>query len=552
MTGDPRTYDVVVGGSGAAGLTAALAAAVEGLSVLVLERGDQIGGTSAYSGGMIWAPCNEHFHERNGEHDSREAALEYIRGLVQERGYDDSLLETYVDESGPTVAFIEKHTPLRFAASQTYTDYFYGRAGSTRGGRSVAPIPFSATSVLGDQEPRVITSPHFPIPLTLDELAGSESSDPRNDGGALLQSADLRALARQRKADGYAANGRALIAGLLAGFLDAGGTVETGARVVGLTGGRDGVTGVVIETEGGRSTVAAQRGVVLATAGFEWDRELLLAFLGTEDVAPVSVPTNTGDGLRMALAVGAGLANMTASWGIPATLDPERIVAGHPLPSLVSTRFEGGSIAVNREGRRFVNEGAQYTDFTKAFLRFDEVTQTYPNRSPAWLIFDQQVRDHVVVNDLKPGQPTPAWVLEAPALDALAELIDVPVDALAATVARFNENARAHRDPDFARGEVWFEGQASGGPSPESLTPIENAPFYATRLHHGLFGTAGGLRLDERGRVRALDGNGAIPGLYAAGNVAASIFGTTYPGGGITLGLAVTFGRLAGQTIATG
>jgi hypothetical protein len=185
-------------------------------------------------------------------------------------------------------------------------------------------------------------------------------------------------------------------------------------------------------------------------------------------------------------------------------------------------------------------------DFRKRHLDYDPTTQTYPNESPVWMIFDQRVRDRTHSGDLHPGGPTPDWVKEAPTLETLAAQISVDPAVLRAEVERFNQHVDEGADPDFGRGTVWWEGWTSGGPSAEkSLARIDAPPFYAMPLYDGVLGTAGGLLVDEHARVRSMRG-GHIAGLYGAGNVVAGIFGPAYPGGGATLGPAITFGYLAG------
>jgi len=289
---------------------------------------------------------------------------------------------------------------------------------------------------------------------------------------------------------------------------------------------------------------------VLATGGFEWNTDLVRAFLGV-DVHPLSPPGNRGDGLIMAMEAGAALANMSSAWWYPAMQDPGLSYEGEPLFLLGSGRNFAGSIVVNRHGRRFVNEGATYQDMPKAFQIFDPVGHEYPNQAPVWMIFDQALKDRAVVGTLLPGMPAPDWVDQAPSIRQLAQHIGVDADNLEHTVARFNEHAADHQDPDFHRGTLWFEGFMTGGPNPAGcLRPIDRPPFYALPIYHGVLGTNGGALVDEDARVRRPRG-GVIPGLYAAGNAAACVFGPAYPGGGATLGPAMTFGYLAGRHAAS-
>jgi 3-oxosteroid 1-dehydrogenase len=285
---------------------------------------------------------------------------------------------------------------------------------------------------------------------------------------------------------------------------------------------------------------------VLACGGFEWNPELVRAFLGVPEVRPLSPPTNVGDGLAMALEAGAAVANMSVAWSFPVAYDGTSTYEDEPLSILATPRMEAGCITVNQSGRRFVNEGVTYMDFNRAHRDYDATTQTYPNESPVWMVFGAKVRDRLHVADLHPGEPTPDWVKEAATIEELAVAIGVDPAVLADEVARFNGFVADRHDPDFGRGSVWWEGWTTGGPNPDkSMAPVDDPPFYAMALHDGILGTAGGVLVDGHARVRAMRG-GVIDGLYAAGNIAASVFGPSYPGGGATLGPAMTFAYLAG------
>lgn len=548
MSGDPMDADVVVVGTGAAGLTAAVAAAHGGCSVIVLERADLIGGTTAFSGGMLWAPGHTKPPVDGDSQDVTDAAA-YIRSLTQDRHHDDSLIDTFLEAIPAAVELLESVTPLRLEVSRAFTDYYSDRPGARQGMRSLEPAPFEARAVLGDWFPRLRVSPHFPVPLTADERAAASGLDPRGVDGASLRDQDVQALGQTRLAEGVVTNGVALAGALLAGALALGVRVETGVRVRKLTG--DGVvSGVEGElADGTLVQVHARKGVVLACGGFEWNADLVKAFIGSVDVKPASPPGNVGDGLLMGMARGAALANMSAGWNYPVTQNTAQEFEGKPYASIASVRMDGGAIALNRRGRRFANEGAVYCDLPKSFARYDEVTQDYPN-ARSWLVFDQDVRDRANVNGMSPGSPTPEWVTSAETLPDLARALGLDPDAVVTEVEQWNHDVEHGGDPHFGRGTVWFEGMTSGGPNPGRLRTIVKAPFYAMGLYPGLIGTAGGLRID--GSARVLDTVGSpIDGLFACGNTAASAFGPMYPAGGTTLGLAIAFGHQAGTEISS-
>jgi succinate dehydrogenase/fumarate reductase flavoprotein subunit len=340
--------------------------------------------------------------------------------------------------------------------------------------------------------------------------------------------------------------GRALVGALLAELVRDGAAVSTGTRATSLimTDGR--VTGCQVVTAGRAAVVSARRGVILASGGFEWNPLLLSAFLGFEVAKAVTPRSNEGDGLIMGLAAGAGLANMNVGWNYLVVNDPTPLAGGQPpLPVYASIRLQPGCIIVNRDGQRFVNEGAAYMDVARPMYQFDEVRQSYPNLT-AYLVFDDTVRGRATMGALRPGEPTPAWVSEAPTIAELARDIGVDPAGIEREIATFNQNAAAGSDPAHGRGTLWFEGQLWGGPTAaRSLATITTPPYYAVRVLPGLLGTAGGLRIDRDARVLSFT-DSSIPGLLACGNVAASIFGPVYPGGGTTLALAVAFGYRAG------
>lgn len=534
-----RVVDVVVLGSGCAGLVAATLAHDGGAEVLVLEKADLIGGTTGVSGGMPWIPMNRHMPEV-GQADSREETLTYIRRLTLGREPDPDLVEVYVDTAAEALDYLETQTPVRMAAPTTFNDYYAHLPGGKAAGRSIEPEEFDARRELGEQADRLRTSPHLPW-LTMEEGAKFLRGDapPDMERIAERQQADRRVL------------GAALVAALFTGLVERGVEVATGSPGRQLVVVDGDVVGVEADRDGRRQLVGARKGVVLACGGFEWNEDMVDAFIG-EAIEPLSPPHNTGDGHRMAMEAGAALANMTSFWGQPAILEPGATFEGRPMPQMASIRSVPGVVVVNKHGRRFINESATYQDFPKVLGTFDPVALDYPNEAPHWLLFDQRVKDTaVVLPSVLPGQPAPDWIPRADTIAGLARRIGLDPATLEATVTRWNAQVAAGEDDDFHRGTLAFEAQMTGqAPSPERcLAPLDQPPFYAVQLRNGALGTNGGPRIDAHGRVRNHDG-GVVPGLYAAGNAAASIFGPAYPGGGATLGPALTFGYLAGRHVA--
>jgi 3-oxosteroid 1-dehydrogenase len=283
-----RIVDVVVMGSGCAGLTAATLAHDGGASVLVLEKADLIGGTTGVSGGMPWVPLNSHMADL-GIDDDREEALGYIRRLTLGREPEPALLEVYVDTAHEMIDYLEAKTPLRMYAPSTFNDYYEGLPGGRPAGRSIEPVPFDARGELGEWAGRLRTSPHL-ARLTMEEGAKFLRADGPPDYSNIVG----------RETDDVRVGGPAMVAMLVKGLLDRGVTVESGTAVRDLVVVDGSVIGVRVESANGSELIGASKGVVLACGGFEWNDELVAAFIGQE-IHPLSPPHNEGDGLVMAM-----------------------------------------------------------------------------------------------------------------------------------------------------------------------------------------------------------------------------------------------------------
>lgn len=519
--------DIVVAGAGAAGLMAALVAAREGASVTVLEKEERLGGTAAISGGVVWAPLNHRIDA--AVPDSRADALAYFDSVGSETA--DARLAAFVDHAADAVRFIEEHSRVRFAAIAGYPDYFTDRPGARKGGRALDSglFPFAE---LGEWRDRVLRATTYPLTLAETPL-----------GGGTGQIAPQ--VLAQRLAGDQRGFGQALVGGLLEACLTHGVDLRLGCRVAGIEreGGR--VTGVRL----GGGAVADGRTVIVATGGFEWNAELARTFLRGPIAYPASPPSNTGDGLTMLMAAGAALGHMTQAWWCPTIATGETWNDGSPraAPALIE-RTVPGSIVVNRQGRRFANEAANYTALAGAFHHFDPNSYAYANL-PAWLVFDGAVRARVPIGGVMPDAEAPGWMVSADTLGALAGRIGVDATALEETVARFNAAAREGTDPEFARGESEYDlfyGDRTRPDAGATLGALDTPPFHAVPLHLGVLGTCGGARTDVHGRVLGHDG-APIAGLYAAGNVIASPTGGIYAGAGGTLGPALTYAYLAAR-----
>jgi 3-oxosteroid 1-dehydrogenase len=533
-------FDVVVLGTGAAGLTAALTAAEEGAKVGVFEKAEMVGGTSAWSGGQVWIPANPHM-PGVGVDDSPDRAFEYImslsHGMIEER-----LAAAFVEAGPEMVRYLEAVSPVIFYAVPEFPDYhpeFPG--GSPQGGRTLE-CPIYPFDELGDWAQRVTPSPYYSVAnITMSET-------PLCRAVPIPPSAEELARRQIRNERGC---GQALIGRLLRGCLDRGVEPRTSHRARELTAEEGRITGVRLDGPAGPVEVAARQGVVLATGGFEWNEDFVRAFLRGPMTLPVSMPTNTGDGLRMAMTIGAMLGNMREAWWMPTAIVP---LSENPMGRVLvaGQRTLPGSIMVNREGRRFTNEAANYNAFGAAFHELDVARFSYANL-PCWLVFDQGYMRRYGFGLWSNPREAPDWLMREPTLAALAERLGMPQGSLEATVERWNGQVAAGADPDFHRGESafdkWWGDPNLKGQVAATLGALEEGPFYAIPVESGALGTKGGPRVDPDARVLDFDGE-PIHGLYAAGNVMASPFGMTYGGPGGTLAPGMVFGFLAGRHAA--
>jgi 3-oxosteroid 1-dehydrogenase len=528
---------VVVLGTGGSGLTAAVAAHDAGAQVSVFEKHDQVGGTTAWSGGMLWIP-NNHHEDALGVGDTRERALEYLMSLSHDM-IEPRLAEAFIDAGPIMIRYLEDHTPVQFRPIPDFPDYHAEFPGGLTGGGRSLDCPLYPFGELGEWAGRVTPSPYYANPhVTMFDTAL---------GQAMPEPVDAAELAR-RAANQERGCGQALIGRLLRACLDRNIQPQTACRAIDLVI-RDGtVTGVKLETPLGEREVACDA-VILATGGFEWSESFKRAFLRGPMTHPVSIQTNTGDGLRMVMRAGAMLGNMREAWWMPVIEVPrEEVSTGVSL--MAGQRSLPRTIMVNRGGQRFTNEAANYNAFGAAFHEQDVSAFDYKNL-PCWMIFDQGYIDLYGFGMLggPPGEAPPQWVTRADSLEELAARLEIPAAALAGTVDRWNGMVAAGRDDDFHRGEaahdIWWGDPAYRGQARATLGPLDRGPFYAVEIKSGALGTKGGPQTDENANVLDVDGR-PIRGLYAAGNVMASPMGMTYGGPGGTIAPGMVFGFLAG------
>lgn len=551
-------YDAIVVGAGAGGLTAACTAAMKGCSVLLAEQADVVGGTTAISGGMVWLPVN-HKMAAAQRPDSLEAARAYLEATVPSA--DRARLEAFLAHGDEALRDLEAHTSVRLQPVLTYPDYYPDLPGATPGGRVLEPVPFDARA-LGPAF--ALVRPPLPEFMLFGGMMISRADIPhlrratkslrsaKRAAQLVLQYAWQR-LAAPRGTSLYLGN--ALVARLLKSALDLGVRIETAAAVQSLD--RTGTDAFVVElaTRKGRRRIRARRGLVLATGGLSHDPELRRRFVpGAAGDLTATVKAGAAPrGVRLAAKAGAALSAPTeegAFW-VPASTFVRADGTAALFPHTVTDRAKPGLIAVDANGRRFVNEAVSYHEFVRAQLR------NANSAIPAWLICDRPFLWKYGLGKVKPfaasveADVASGYLKRAPTIAALAAEIGTPAQALADTVAEFNRHAAKGDDPLFGRGGDIYQrslGDADQTPNP-CVAELRDAPFYAVAVLPADLGMAAGLRTDAGARV--LDDHGApIPGLYACGNDMASIMEGAYPGPGITLGPALVFGWLAGRRIA--
>jgi 3-oxosteroid 1-dehydrogenase len=540
-------FDLVVAGSGAAGMTAALTAADLGLTAVVIEKTGFFGGSTARSGGGIWAPGNAVLRAA-GVADTPEQASTYLAHVAGDR-VPAELRQALLEHGPAMLDLVLAATPLRLAWVPGYADYYPEAPGGLARGRSIEPVPFDGRALGG--ELAHLGRPYLPSP---DGVAITQadyrwlSLGPRHPR-AIWSGARVAARAARARLLGHRmlSLGQALAAGLRAGLLAGGVPVWLNTPMTGLQVQDGRVSGVRATRDGEPLLIRARRGVLIATGGFERNEEMRRRYqrapVGTQWTTGAA--GNTGDGILLGLELGAAVGLMDDAWwgpSIPLPGGPYFCLAERSLP---------GCILVNGAGQRFVNESAPYVDAVHAM--YDGNTPENPH-IPAWLIFDQRYRDRYVFAGRPPRKPLPRrWyaagaVVRADDLAGLARTAGVGADGLVKTVTRFNEFAAAGRDEDFGRGDSAYDryyGDPRRRPNP-NLAPLATPPFYAVKIVPGDLGTKGGLRTDARARVLREDRT-VIAGLYAAGNASASVMGHSYAGAGATIGPAMTFGYIAAR-----
>ena len=556
---DRQEADLLVFGTGAAGMTAALVARAQGLRVRLFEATDLVGGTTAYSGGTIWVPLSP-LAQSAGLADTEDAVVRYLDGEIGP-GRDCARRTAYLAAAPEMVGWLASHSRVRFVLNAAYPDYHPDRPGAAHGGRSLSPARFDAR-VLGRWFARL--RPPLPAHMVL----GGMMVD-RADIAHLLAPLDslqscwhvMRILLRHGRdrlthSRGLRlCGGNALAGMLLASLRDRGVAPECGSRLMAIETAEGRVTGARVEIGGVEHVIGAARGIVLATGGTaasaEWRARLLGPAIRSVGLAP---PANVGDGAAAAMAIGAAFDadHRSPYFWFPSSVRHRADGTTQVWPHLTMERARPGLIAVDSSGRRFTNEAGSYQDFTLAMIeRSEAVPQRY------WLVCDSR---HVARYGFGFARPRvnrlarlvhEGAIVSGTTLSDLAGLIGVDPQHLARTVAKHNAAAELGEDRAFGKGANAynrFNGDAAVVPNP-CLAPIQSAPFYAVEVHAGAMSSSAGLATDIRARV--LDERGVpIAGLYACGADMSSVMRGNYPGAGSTIGPAMAFAYLAALDVA--
>ncbi|GLR66077.1 3-ketosteroid-delta-1-dehydrogenase [Acidocella aquatica] len=555
-----KELDVLVVGSGAGGMLAALVAASRHAETLIVEKTPLWGGTSATSGGGIWIPASDQA-QAAGFEDNEEAAFAYVRKLSASNVPDENI-RAYVGNASQMLRWLSANTEIEYQAFP-YPDYHAENpGGSAAGYRTHMPLPLDGRNLNNDVRTLRFASPaaslfgylnwHFDETyMLLFRAPGWWRHLARSLARYWL---DLPFRLTSRK-DRRLTLGNALAGGLRLALNRQGVPLwlESPLEELILENGK--ITGAVVRHEGKNLRIRARKGVILAAGGFDKNKTMRHHYAPLYPNAQLSGGTsgNTGDGIRAGVAAGASLMNMHSAWAAPVFYVP-----GEDRGRLCTIeRALPGSIMVAQNGKRYLNEAASYHIVGQLMAR-RQAEQGDAN--PTWFVFDHRYRHSYPAGPLYPLVPN--WLQSRAArsilrkgrtIPDLARAIGVPAAALSETVEHFNASAANGNDPAFHRGEATYDkmyGDPRVTPNP-CLRPLDQGPFYAMPIYPGDIGTNGGLRTDALSRVIGKDGQ-AIEGLYAIGNNAASAMGESYPGAGVTIGPALTFGYIAATHMTEG
>jgi 3-oxosteroid 1-dehydrogenase len=541
------SYDFVSVGSGGGGLVGALRAVDAGSSALVIEKQPLIGGSTAMSGGMVWVPNNP-LMQAGRIHDSYADGLAYFEEVVGDAGPGSSLARrhAYLTDGPRMISFLQDGG-LRFKRCAGYPDYYDNRKGGNAAGRSIEGIPHDARR-LGEWRdklrPGLAASTGFAA--MTEELPYMMHFNRSVRSFAVTARIMLRTLAAKLLRRPLLTNGSSLVGQMveLAVARRIPIWLETPLDELVVEDGR--VTGVRVTRDGTTITVQARKGVLLAAGGFAHNREMRLKHGGDQQTTgewSISNPGDTGEVLATAMALGAQTDLLDEAWWLP---NPSRYFG---MSALNSARQRPHTIFVDAAGARFCNESNSYVEIGKAMFARNKDAQAVP----CWLVFDDNYRRRYAHSQTSVGKLPAKWlesgeIKKGETLEELARICGIDPDGLATTIERFNVHAAKGLDPEYGRGESQYNrhlGDPGNKPN-QALGPLDRAPYYALPIFPGDVGTCGGLVTDEHARVLAADGE-PLPGLYATGNITATVMGRTYLGAGGSIGSTMVFGFIAAE-----
>ena len=544
--------DFLVIGSGGGGLTAAVTAHDHGLKTLVVEKTNKYGGTTSFSGGVIWIP-NNHLSASIGIPDSEEDARLYLNEVAKTAR--EERRETYLQRAPEMLRYMMEKTDVAYTPTLHYMDYYPELPGARPGGRSLDPVPTSSTTIGNHWQS--IRRHNYGSMIARYSMTASEAHQLMGRGWKawlfLIRRMSSYWLDLPFRLRGWPDRrltlGRALIGRLRKSMLKRDIPLWMNAGAIELTTESGRVSGAVIDKAGQQIEVRARRGVLLASGGFSKNNSMRNKWhKGLSDSSWSPVPEgDTGDGIRMGLEMGGVIEYPGSAWWTPTIVRPdgevEALIIGKSMP---------GVIFVNSAGQRFVNEAAPYEDVVKIQRQAHSESAS---SIPCYMIFDHRVRKNYITGPIPPLQKVPEALLPADlknflvkgdTLEQLAELLKIDAKGLIECIERFNRFAKNGKDEDFNRGDSLHDRYYSDirvKPNP-NLAPLSEPPYYALKVYPGDLGTKGGLRSDKNGRVCDEQGQ-PIEGLYATGNCSEPVLGDSYPGAGSTIGPSMTFGYIS-------
>lgn len=553
MTGFDETFDFVIVGAGGGSMCAALLLRSVGLSVLILEKTEYVGGTTARSGGVMWIPNNP-FMKRDGIEDSHEQAIAYLDDVVGDHddapGASRERRHAYVVEAPRMVEFLVQQG-IKLDRIAYWPDYYDERPGGSLAGRTVVAEPFNLNE-LGPWREKLQPG-WLNFPARLDEAMLVTTAKRNRAGKVMVFKMALRVIAAKLRGQRWASAGVGLQGRMLQAALREQVDIRTESPVSELIERDGAVVGVVTSRDGKPWRIAARRGVLVNAGGFARNQRMRDIYQpGTRAEWSSVTKGDTGEMIEEMMRHGAAIAQMDAMVGYQTSIPP-----GHEndmvLPSILQVTAAPHVILVDQSGVRYMNEGGSYELYCRTMLERDKTVPAVPS----WAVFDTFFLKNYMLNGTNPGTAKPkswfdsGYMKKAATIEDLARQMSIDPATLRATVTRFNGFVAKGHDDDFRRGDRAYDrwlGDVTHKPS-ATLGPIEESPFYAIPVYPGDVGTYGGVVTDAQARVLRADGS-VIPGLYATGISTASVMGRSYPGAGASVGPSFVWGYVAAKHAA--